>query len=508
MASDKRASTDHSAQILPNAAPIPSKRVAGPGFTPADQTLFAPILELALPGPDRAARAIAIFDRQLHFQRKLSFHPELNPGLQHVVDVMPPRQSTLIRASALYSKNEVPWTRLADGTHQIAVSGHPREVDYLYSLAKEYRSPETPQNFSGVFGLKPPAEAASDGVVAAGTTAPSVIAVLAGEVLTDTYGIGELVDTFAALLRECYGDLHAPWDSSAGVFNQHDRSAFMRFHRQMPHLAAKFDEYFKFNNLVDEFSTPAGPMVLLNVDAEVRLEALKKYPHLDHFYRQVAAAITENHAVTDAAGNYWTRSGFDHGHIRFELMDVDGLLTPFNAANQPNGSGVAVNELASGRYPTIASVHINSLAMKFGLASIAFTTQYHRDGETVGFENRMVATPELVAPPGIHKVMDLIAGEFLAGLAKGHGGLIAKLGSRADGPGMHRYAGGVTMECKYSPTLEFLARVGDALASAHNEQVRTEERRFGEELFDAFVADYNDARPALLALDREQEKSK
>lgn len=482
-------------------APTLSKRTRGPGFAPVDRTLFAPIIELAPPGPARAARAIAIFDRQLDFQRKLSFHPYLNPGLQHVVDVMPPRQSTLIRASALYSKNEIPWTRLADGTHQVAVSGRPREADYLYSLAKDYRSPEVPQNFSGVFGLKPPD-------IAAGGTVPSVIAVLAGELLMDTYGIGELVDTFAALLRECYGDLRAPWDNAPGAFNHHDKAAFERFHRQMPHLAAKFDEYFKFNNLVDEFSTPAGPMVLLNVDAEVRLEALKKYPHLHNFYRQVAAAITENHAVTDAAGNYWIRSSFDRGHIRFELMDVDGLLTPFNAATQPAGNGVALNEISSGGYRTTASIHVSSLSMKFGLTHLGFTTQYRRDGETVTFENRMNATPELVAPPGIHKVMDLIAGDFLSGLANGHGGLDAKLSSRPVANGMHHFAGGVTAECKYSPTLEFLARVGDAIASAHNNQVRMEERALGEELFDAFVADYNDARPALLALDRQQEKSK
>jgi len=46
-----------------------------------------------------------------------------------------------------------------------------------------------------------------------------------------------------------------------------------------------------------------------------------------------------------------------------------------------------------------------------------------------------------------------------------------------------------------------LARIGDAIAKEHNQKVRAEERAFGEELFDAFVADYNDARPAILALD-------
>ena len=56
----------------------------------------------------------------------------------------------------------------------------------------------------------------------------------------------------------------------------------------------------------------------------------------------------------------------------------------------------------------------------------------------------------------------------------------------------------------YSPTLELLARIGDAIAKEHNDQVRAEERAFGEELFDAFVADYNDARPAIVALDSDK----
>jgi hypothetical protein len=58
----------------------------------------------------------------------------------------------------------------------------------------------------------------------------------------------------------------------------------------------------------------------------------------------------------------------------------------------------------------------------------------------------------------------------------------------------------------YSPTLELLARIGDAIANEHNDKVRAEERAFGEELFDALVADYNDARPAILGLDLDNDK--
>ena len=100
----------------------------------------------------------------------------------------------------------------------------------------------------------------------------------------------------------------------------------------------------------------------------------------------------------------------------------------------------------------------------------------------------MNAVPELIAPPGIHKAMDFIAGRFLRVMAQGNGGMRMRLSSS---------------HLDYSPTLEFLARIGDAIARQHNDVVRNEERAFGEELFDAFVADYNDARSAILALDKE-----
>jgi hypothetical protein len=128
-------------------------RASVSGFAPENRTVFAPIVELAPPGPGRASRAIAIMDRQLAFQRKLSFHPELGPSLQKVVEELPPRNSTLIRAAALYSKPEVPWSRKPDGTHQISVDGEPRGGDFFYTLSKDYHSPDEPACFSGLFGL-------------------------------------------------------------------------------------------------------------------------------------------------------------------------------------------------------------------------------------------------------------------------------------------------------------------------------------------------------------------
>ncbi len=411
----------------------------------------------------------------------------------------------MIRAAALYSKPAIPWSDQPDGTHQICVTGQPNDADYLYTLVTSWRPPEEPARFAGVFGLKPAGDSSP-------TSVSSVTGTLAGELMIDTYGIGALVDASADALREVHGDLKPPWDSAPGAFNHHDRAALDQFHRQMPHLAAKFDHYFKFNNLLDEFNSPAGPIVLFNVDTEVRQDALKKYPQLYDFYRKVVPAVTAKSEILDSHGNYWMREGFDHGHIHFTIMLRNGLLTPFNAAMQPAGDSIALGEIQHGGYRTLASGQITSLKMNFGLDNIGFVTDYSRNSAGVTFVNRMDAVPQLVAPPGVHQMMDLIAGDFLRVLATGNGGLNTKLSSRLLPNGTYDFAGGVTAQLNYSPTLELLARIGDAIAKEHNDQVRAEERAFGEELFDAFVADYNDARPAILALDSDkanpQEKRK
>jgi hypothetical protein len=472
---------------------------ASPGFSPPTQTLFAPVVQFASPGPARGARAVAIFDRQLSFQKRFSFHPELSSNLQKVVDLMPPRQSTLIRAAALYSNSDVPWTTLPDGTHQICVGGHPRDRDFLYTALKNYQSPEAPGSFSGLFALKP----------IDGASVPShagVLTALGGEMLMDTYGLPGLVDAFAAALRECYGDLKPPWNVAPGAYDQHDKAAMDRFHAQMPHLATKFDEYLKFNNLVDEFNTPAGIVVLFNADVEVRMPALRKFPHLYEFYRKVIPAVTEKSDICDPHDNYWLHTGFDRGHVRLSFMIRNGLLTPYNSSLKPAGEGVALDALRRGGYRTESSVLIKSMKMNFGLNHISFDTDYKRDAEQVNFESRMTSAPELVAPPGIHKLMDLIAGQFLQALATGHGGLTSKLSSQRLQNGAYLYAGGFSAQCNYSPALEMLARVGDAIAQQHNEAVRKEERAFVEELFDAFVADYNNARPSIRALDTVESK--
>jgi hypothetical protein len=241
--------------------------------------------------------------------------------------------------------------------------------------------------------------------------------------------------------------------------------------------------------------------VLYNLDVAPRLDALQKYPRLAHFYRTVVPSVTAQSVVHDAAGNDWLRTGVDRGHIYVIFMVRGGRLTPFNASMQPAGDGVALSELDRGSYRTLAAVRVTSLHMNFGLANIGFTTTYRRTPDAVVFESRMNTVPKLVAPPGIHQVMDLVAGTFLQVLATGHGGPIVQVSSRQLPSGMYHFAGSASAEFHYAPTLAFLARIGDAIANEHDAAVRAEERAFGEELFDALVADYADARAAILAVD-------
>ncbi len=463
--------------------------------------MFAFVVQFAPPGPNRPARGIEAFSHQLDLQRKITFHPQLGDNLQKVVDQLPPRQSTLIRAAALYSRNDIAWNQLPGGVRQISVSGEPSGSDFLYSLTHKYVQPQVPSHMAGAFTLKP-AAAASDGDVT------SVIGGLGAEVVTNSFGVGETIDALSAILRELHGDLQPPWDTAPGEFNRYDRVLLARFHQQMPLFADRLEHYLKIDNLIDEFNGSGGPVVLFNLDAEVRADALKPYPHLYQFYRKLASSLHARSAIVDEHGNYWMLTKFEGGHIHLTFMDRAGMLVPFTPDFRPAGPGIVLSRVTDGHYRTHTSVLISRLGMNFGLDGLDFATSYKRTAQSVALENRMEAVPGLVAPPVIHGMMLYIAGEFLRVMAQGDGGFRAQFGSQRTAEGLYRYAVGFRGEFNYSPTLEFLARVGDAIAQAHNETVRKEERQVGEQLFDAFVTDYNNARPAILALDTKQEGSK
>ncbi|HVN63279.1 MAG TPA: hypothetical protein VMT58_01485, partial [Candidatus Binataceae bacterium] len=426
-----------------------------PGFSSPNDNPFTAILQLVPAGPNRAARAVAVFDRQFAFQRLIWFHQELGKPLEQLLDQLPPRQSTLIRAAGLYSNSEIPWIDGTGGVHAICVTGTPRKTDYYYALAPECSPPDLPAQFSGRFALTP--------VATSGGGIPNVTGQLSGQVTIDTFGLVGAIDGAAAVLPFLWGDLKPPWDKQAGEFNQHDIAGLARWHRDMPHFSAAADRYIKFSNVLDEFDSPAGPIVLFNLDGTIREAALAKFPHLKKFYDEFTDSLTAQSAIEDANGDYWLRASFDRGRVRVIFMNRGGLLVPFDDNFKPAGEAIAPGLLSSGSYKTLASVQVRSLGMDFGLGNLNFTTDYTRAGDNVQFKTRMNSPPELVAPPVIHGMIDLIAGEFLSTLAQGNGGMHAFLESNRTPAGNYHFAGGWTAELAYSPTLEFLAKVGDSL---------------------------------------------
>jgi hypothetical protein len=115
----------------------------------------------------------------------------------------------------------------------------------------------------------------------------------------------------------------------------------------------------------------------------------------------------------------------------------------------------------------------------------------------------MDAVPHVIAPVGIQQGAELIAGEFMRTIAQGSGGMHSEVASKAQADGTIRFTSEVSAEFIYSPALEFLASLGDSLADEHDAKVREEERILAQEFLDAFVKDYNNARPRIMALDQD-----
>jgi len=474
-----------------NAAPA-----AGPpaDFASPDESVFATCLAFAPPGPERAARAMAVCDRQLAFQEKIWLHPEFTAPVRKMLDRLPPRQATVIRAASLYSRNDIPWNDLPDNTRGISVSGQPEARTYLYDLTKQYQSPEIPEHMAGAFTLTPSPNSV-DG------TARAVDGKIGGEIVLDTYGASGALAFAEDLLRFAHGDLKPPWDTVPGIYNHHDRAFHDWFHSQFPSFSTRVEHYFTFNNVLDEFSGDGDPFVLFNIDAELKLESLKPFPRLYAFYRSIGPTVVARTDITDVHGNRWMETQFNHGRIRWTFMVRRGQLTPFDASYRPAGDSIDLRRPGKGLYFTQSSVTITRLDMTFGLTDLKFATDFNRDGDTVETTSTMQGVPTLIAPPGIHKVIDLIAGEFLRTLAQGDGGFKASFRSGRDADGLFRYSANASAEFRYAPTLEMLARVGDSIADEHSAEVKVEERQLGQDLFDAFMTDYNNARPKVLALD-------
>jgi hypothetical protein len=465
------------------------------GFAPPQRSDFAPILKLAAPGPMRAERAMGALDRQLIFERQV-LNPQYSPELDRLLDLIPPRNSTLIRAASEYSRTDIPWMTI-DGVHELCAQGFPDRASFHVTTSSCEASAK-PFHLDAYFSLKPTGLGAETS-----SSTPAVIGSFGGQIKTDTFGFGAIVDAVAASLSEVYGDLAPPWDAAPGAYNHHDEAARARFRRDMPALDAKFHEYFKYDNILDEFSDAGGPIVLFNFIGEVRADALKKFPDLYRFYTDLGPVVTTQFDVMDDKGHYWMRSGFDHGKLRLTFMVRDGKLSAFDAAYHPVGAPLALDALRHGVNHTRTTAQLRRMGMTFGLADVDFTNYFTRDATSVSFRARMETVPEVIAPPGIQQGAELIAGEFMRTVAQGSGGMHGEVASDALDAHTIRFSSDLTAEFMYSPTLEFFAKIGDAIADKHNFRVREQERMFMEEFLDAFAKDYNNARSGILALDRD-----
>lgn len=486
-------------QAIPSArsAATPSAGAKPPagGFAPAETTLFAPLLELVPPGPRRAARAISLFDRQVGFYRRILFHPILSPELRKVTDSMPPRGATLLLAASLYSRDDIPWRQDRDGAHSIVVSGAPDGANYLFALAPPEPPPIQANQFLSSFTLRPVAGDAD-------STPSSVIGALAATLRLDGYDPHSYVDLPAAMLRECYGDMKPPWDIVPGQYNHHDRAALDRLRRDMPTLYSRLQPYFQVSNVLDEFApVAAAPLVLVNLDARIRPAAFNRFPHFAAFYSRIAPRVDVTIIADNPEDGEWAQIRFDRGRIRIVFLDSSGMLQPFDSSFAPGGPALALAVANHGSYRVTMRLHYTRLKLTFGLDDLTFITDYTRDRDGLRFVTRMPAPPVLVAPPIIKQVVRILAERFMAAMAVGHGGTLITLASHAAGADRTELAAQWRAELSYSPALEVLAAVADAIANAHNEAVRDDERRIGEELFEALLHDYNMAKPRLLALD-------
>lgn len=481
------------AYAAPTAAPSPTVPA---GFASADRTDFAPILELAPPGPRRAERAMTILDRQLVFQHQV-LNPEYSPALDNLFDKIPPRNSTLIRAPSIYSRPEIPWIEVG-GSHQLCAEGYPSGPRFYVTTLPTCRMSGEPYRLGAYFALKPPPK-----VEHASASLSSVIGTFGGEIKTDTFGFDAIVDSVGTSISEVYGTLTTPWDTVPGMYNRHDIEARNRFRRDLPTLDDKFHQYFKYFNILDEFDAPGGPYVLFNFAGEVQPDAFKQYPDLFKFYNDVVPALTAEFDILDDNHHFWMRNGFDRGRAWLVFMVRDGKLSAFDADYHPVGEPLALGSLRAGTNHSHTSIRLRRLGMNFGIDNVNFTNRYLRDDATTSFEAQMDGIPRFIAPPGIQQGVEYIAGEFMRTIAQGSGGMHSEAHSKKLGDWMIGFASKISAEFMYSPALEFLARLGDSIADEHTRKVRQQERQVMQEFLDAFMKDYNNARPKILALDKD-----
>ncbi len=462
------------------------------GFAPPQQNLLAPLLRLAPAG--QAARALQTFDRIHALDRKLILHPLFSPQLQRIIDHLPEPELIPIEMPTLYTSSKIPWrTDSADGRY-LAVDGRPDGANYLYRLLQSPSKPQQPGQFGGLLTIRPARGPA-------GQTPASVIAgfnallYLSG-LMTPASGL----ESALGFQREIDGTMAPPWDEKPGVFNQHDQAFMARLQRDLPATAQRLNHYLNFYNILDEFSSPSGPWVLVNVEAEVREDALAPYPYLRTFWREVAGYLDVQTVVRDAQGRRWFVTGIHQGVITLAFILRNGMPAPMDAAMRPAGPSLDLGELRAGHCYLESTIAMERFGMRLGLSHIRFAIGFANRGGTIELISHMAGVPALIAPPLIHPLTILLAGQYLHTIAQGNGGEgIATAFSASAGPqGGTMLSGSISAELLNAPTLELLARIASALAPDYGRQVREEQRRLAAEFFDAFDSDYRRAKPGLL----------
>jgi len=305
---------------------------------------------------------------------------------------------------------------------------------------------------------------------------------------------------------EIYGSMAPPWDGLPGVFNQHDRAALGRLQRDLPATAGLLNHYFNVDNLLDEFSGPSGPWVLVNIAAAIRPDAMSPFPHLRRFWLDAARHLATDIVVRDERGRRWMIAGLHRGRITFTFMLQRGMLAPMDAELRPAGPPLAIEQIRAGRFYLEGKVSVQRFGMRMGLSGVRLEFTYSNRGGAYGLDSHMTGVPTLIAPPVVHRLTMLLAGKYLETLAHGNGGQgIATTFSAQAGPqGGTMLCGSIGAELRDAPTLALLTRIASALAPNYGSQVREEQRRLMGEFFDAFDSDYRRARPLLL---RVSEKS-
>ncbi|HZY59474.1 MAG TPA: hypothetical protein VFE56_06910, partial [Candidatus Binataceae bacterium] len=461
------------------------------GFAPPGQNLLRPLLRLAPPGqPDRA---LAVYGKILDLQRKVIVHPALSPELQTLASKLPPQETLVIEAPALYSSADIPWQTRPPNIHYMTVAGHPGGVDYSYSLSGADDPPQAPGQFAATISLWP---AYGGGQPPASVIANSNALLYLSGAMLPSQGVAAVAD----FQREIYGTLRPPWDELPGVLNGHDSAAIDRFARDLPALSGRFQHYLRIHNLVDEFADASGPWVLFNLDAEIRDEALAPFPHLRDFYRAIAVGVEAQSVTSDEQGRQWLRLGFNRGRITLTFMLRGGMPTPMTAQLKPAGAPIDLERAVAGRFHTDSSIAVQRFGVRFGIAGVRFATVYGNHEERIEFDGHMSRVPRLIAPAIVRPLTRLLAGQFMETLARGNDGrgIATSFSATADARGGTMLDATFSGELRDSPALVLVAQLASALTPAHSDEVRAEERRLAGEFFDALAADFNRARPALL----------